>query len=1418
MSDATNPLVSIIVRTVGRRELEQALASIDAQSYPDIETLVVDASGNGLPNTALAAKQTLLSVQKPLNRSAAANLGLESVAGEFVLFLDDDDWIGPTHIETLVAELRAKPTLIAVYSSTQKTKKNGEPLEEFFAEKFDLAILRRDNFMPIHSVLFRRTAIDQGCRFDTNLAIYEDWDFWLQVAELGEIQHIDVISAFYRGGGDSETPVKATSEKYAATHPNAQARARVIEKWARRWTGAELNETFGSLDNSDEIESLTRNYRNAQKDFAEQLDLHEKAREALMSDYEQTLANERRLRTELQESCGRAMREHQEIRAQLSHLLQQNGELSQQIEQILNSFSWRITKPYRFISRWVKKKLASPAQQKNSAVYATISADGSTGNQTIYASLDFPGEETHYIEDDLSIEGWAFSSSSPIRISVSINGRSFTLFQPSLNRSDVADAFPSSPSARISGFKKRIDTRFLPSGKLTIEVGFHDDTGSITTTRELANLSPKEVYSLWLQQQEKDYKQVKKNPVASSSDIAVVLLATSSQDDLDSLAEKVGQQIDCSPQIFSADFSDDPVKTAGNFFAALRKAAQTCKSLTVISADQILRDHALASLSAELNSSDANLVYSDHDQVDDHGNYHSPQFTFGWSPEHLLARNYIGEIYLFSSALFQQLDQAFEESIFSVLRESPSALSSIRYRLLLELGKHSRRVTRVADILWSDARPSQLDQTSELIWVQDFVSRENPNNRIVELPHDSTSESVAAIPQTTLRVADRQIIGTPLVSIIIPTMAKMSLIKPCIESLKKKTSYPNYEIVILDNSRGKFPDGIAYLQSQGVNIISCDFDFNWPRLNNIGVREAKGDYLLFLNDDVEVIEEQWLDELLKQAQRDEVGAVGALLYYAEMKIQHAGIVLVNYGGGGIHLFHKLSPAATLFNRLHEIPREVSANTGACLMVSREKFDAVGGFDESLVVVGNDVDLCLKLRKSGLVNIWTPRCRLIHYESISRKTNAPRDDEERMWQRWGEWFERGDEYYNPHLTLRGVDCAKDLPLSEGIIQQALANMPTAQNFGAQSASENGVNLIGYIRAEMGLGEGARSDARALSAAGVAFGIINFEQANPARMGDLSWQHKERFDAPFDVTLWHINADHLSGAMQAIPHHLTDQSYQIAYWAWELEVMPENWRSAIELVDEIWVPSEFVQQAIQAETEKPVSCLPHCVAPKPDASMNRRYFGLPMDRFLFLAMYDTHSISDRKNPKAALEAFISAFTEEQSEATLVLKVNNPTSDSMVKLRSIIGKREDIHILQGSLSKTEIDSLIAATDCYVSLHRSEGFGLAPAEAMALAKPVILTNWSGSLEYTDAEHCLPISYELVDLEQDYGPYKKGQRWADPSLAESSAAMKKLVANREFASDLGEKAQTFIQRNFSPEAIGQRMKARLDAIRKGSD
>jgi GT2 family glycosyltransferase len=792
-------------------------------------------------------------------------------------------------------------------------------------------------------------------------------------------------------------------------------------------------------------------------------------------------------------------------------------------------------------------------------------------------------------------------------------------------------------------------------------------------------------------------------------------------------------------------------------------------------------------------SPETKLLYTDHDQISADGNHLNPWFTFSWSPDLLLSTNYIGGVYFIDGELLTP-------DVAASAAKAPNN-AAWRYNLLLTLSQAipSSTIHRLAEVLWSEPELTVAEKeqlfSDETTAVKDALNQ-NPQMVDAEVIHNELT-----------RYVSWPLKAQPKVSIIIPTTGKMRFLKPCLDTLAS-TDYANLEIVILDNSRGDHSEGIQYARDAGTLVIECDEAFNWSRLNNIGARQGSGDVLLFLNDDIEIIHPDWLTELVRQVMRDDIGTVGCMLLYPNGAIQHAGVFLVDHGGGARHLFHKQLPGKGIYQQLDQCVREVSASTGACLMIRRDRFEQLGGFDENLSIVGNDIDLCLRALEAGYRNIWTPHSRLIHHESVSRQNKPIGQDEKSMWKRWEHRFTAGDPYYNPALSLLREDCViAEIPVKT-IKEPKLTSADV-------TTSTYGVNLIAYIRASMGVGEAARGNAAALEASGIPFGIINYEHGNPSKMDNLRWQHREVASPEYSINLVHINADHLPSVIKDLSLEKSKNRYNIGFWAWELPEFPDRWLSSFEHLDEIWVPSNFVNRAIAAKSPVPVVTIPHVVnIDFASASVYQRSdFGIEREAFVFITMFDIHSIAQRKNPYGAILAFKTAFAADDKRVQLVIKINNADEASLRVLQSHIGAHKNILLIGQHLDRSGIDSLINCVDCYVSLHHSEGFGLGPAEAMALGKATILTNWSGNLEYMRRDNCLAVDYQLKVLGRDYGPYEAHQHWAVPDIDHAAKHMRTLASNPDLAKTIGTFGRLTIETEFSAQAIGASMKLRLQNI-----
>lgn len=278
-----------------------------------------------------------------------------------------------------------------------------------------------------------------------------------------------------------------------------------------------------------------------------------------------------------------------------------------------------------------------------------------------------------------------------------------------------------------------------------------------------------------------------------------------------------------------------------------------------------------------------------------------------------------------------------------------------------------------------------------------------------------------------------QIIGSPKISIIIANKDHVSDLKRCITSVIEKSTYENYEIIIVENNSTE-AETFAYYEelkeNERIKVITFEGGFNYSAVNNLGVANASGEYILLLNNDTQVITVNWIEEMLMYAQRDDVGAVGAKLYYADKTIQHAGVVLAL----GAHRTAGHSHYGQHRDNLGYMGRlcyaqNVSAVTGACLLVRKSIFDIAGGLDESFAISLNDVDFCLKLRQRGYLNVFTPFAELYHFESVSRglddrgeKAERYNEESERFRKKWKEVLETGDPYYNPNFSLDRSDFA------------------------------------------------------------------------------------------------------------------------------------------------------------------------------------------------------------------------------------------------------------------------------------------------------------------------------------------------------------------------------------------------------------
>jgi glycosyltransferase involved in cell wall biosynthesis len=366
---------------------------------------------------------------------------------------------------------------------------------------------------------------------------------------------------------------------------------------------------------------------------------------------------------------------------------------------------------------------------------------------------------------------------------------------------------------------------------------------------------------------------------------------------------------------------------------------------------------------------------------------------------------------------------------------------------------------------------------------------------------------------------------------------------------------------------------------------------------------------------------------------------------------------------------------------------------------------------------------------------------------------------------------------------------------------------------------GVNVFGYARSEHGIGQSLRSFVSALDAAGIASSIIDFNEGNLSRTEDRSLESRLVSEATHSINVFHINADQMPVAELHLPAHVFER-FNIGFWHWELPEMRDEHLAGFRRLNEVWAPSAFVQDAVSKKSPVPVVRMPHAIRFSTSPDANRRRFDLPDGRFLFLMMYDFSSLQERKNPAAALEAFDRAFGRGSTRATLVVKTQNANHHprDLDELRERLAGRRDVVWINETLTRQHVYDLYAVCDAFLSLHRSEGWGMGPIEAMYLGKPVVATNWSGNADFMRPDNSLPVNYRLVKIERDVGPYLTGQTWADPDVEHAAWLMRRVIEDDELRTRISREAMRTVHEDYSPEVIGRRIRARLDYVQSVLD
>lgn len=363
--------------------------------------------------------------------------------------------------------------------------------------------------------------------------------------------------------------------------------------------------------------------------------------------------------------------------------------------------------------------------------------------------------------------------------------------------------------------------------------------------------------------------------------------------------------------------------------------------------------------------------------------------------------------------------------------------------------------------------------------------------------------------------------------------------------------------------------------------------------------------------------------------------------------------------------------------------------------------------------------------------------------------------------------------------------------------------------------DGVGLVGYARGEFGIAETLRAHAACLEAAGVDFTVRDVQAGIASRQGDTVLQHHLSREMPHWANIIFVNAILTRAAFREIGARRMRGHHNIGYWLWELERFPDAWTPAFDLVDEVWAPTRFIRDGLAAKTAKPVIRIPMPIAFDDPGRMDLGTFGIAPGDHVFLCSFDFNSYTARKNPRGAIRAFQMAFDDGRPGVALLIKSINGERhpDALADLRRSIGPDARIRVHNGFFRRTELLSLLNAADTFVSLHRSEGFGLQIAESMFLGKPAIATGYSGNMEFMTADNSLPVRYDLRPLDLGEYPECQGQSWAEPDLQHAAQLMRGCVDGSIDTARIGGMAAHSIRETCSPLASAEAMIQRLAGI-----
>ena len=992
------PLVSIIVRTKDRpRLLKAALRSIASQDYRPIEVILINDGGCDL--TLDAMKQLLndaplqyVHFEKNLGRAAAGNAGILNARGEFVGFLDDDDEFCPDHISSLVSALEVGDYKIAyadselilkdVDSATGKDEIRDKKV--FASYDFSYIDLVVGNYIPLISVLFSNDILKESGGFDESFNLYEDWDLLLRISKDYPFRHMKRVTSRY-----CQWNKNLQIGQSAAPHVIEKAFSQIINKHHEKIT-------------PEVIQNLKKKQEVLSGELKDLIERHTELEHILSLRNLQLLNTEAEL-TEKNNQLSQKYRELDEKASEISTLTDKMSVLRTVIDEMKSTLGWRVLDKVR-----AARATVLPADTARGKFYQkVVNRIKGIEDKPLSVIEDIEqekgiGSEPVSTETDSSHSGEEIVPEAPLSI-----------IEPEISGAEIGEDL--GEKVEPGNYEMWLEENEPGESDLLMQRG-----GS-----EIFLYKPLISIIVPVFETNRDMLAAMIESVRAQTYDNWQLCIAEGNSSEPYIREIIQSYIDKDSRI-TAKFLEENKFISGNSNEALSLAEGDFVGF--LDHDDELAPFALFEVVRVLNDdSSIDFIYSDEDRIDVEGKRSLPFFKPDWSPDLLLSVNYICHFAVLRHTLLKELGG------FRVGYEGAQD-----YDLFLRAGRKTSRIAHVAKIIyhWREHEKSTLMDDSRKD-VADLSGKAVLNDYCQSNGIDAVVVSGFAKTNYLVRYTIK---GCPFISIIIPFRDKVELLKKCVDSILEKTTYKEYELLLVSN-RSVEEETFHYIDSVSENkkikILYFDEEFNFSKLNNYAVRESRGEHLLFLNNDTEVITGDWMSCLLEHSQGEEIGAVGCKLLYPDRRIQHAGVVIGMTGFAG-HVFAGLPEHYYNYFGFTDFVRNVMAVTGACMMVKRGLFEKAGGFQESFTICGSDVDFCLRIHEMGYRNIYIPHAVLYHHESASRGSFITPDDFELSLKRYKKYLEGRDPYYNPNLTLVKTDCTLKSRDEEKILREIREN--------------------------------------------------------------------------------------------------------------------------------------------------------------------------------------------------------------------------------------------------------------------------------------------------------------------------------------------------------------------------------------------